>query len=210
MHGRLQPLPETPSSSSPAGSKHPGRRPLSALPHPNRLHFCSQPQAPGAPARLATHRSLLPKVPLSPKSVRAPSGPGVQAATHREGQQELPAEGPARGAWGSGWRHGRTPGQVAGRGTRRPGREGAAGRRAAAGAQECEAKNLARGGAAFLLGFSEAPASQPKGFSSDRGWGFQARPKDTDRPLLGIFLSLHFWKNSTGGNSLSPPPFYLR
>lgn len=26
----------------------------------------------------------------------------------------------------------------------------------------------------------------------------------------GIFLSLHFFKSATGGNSLSPPPFYLR
>lgn len=210
MHGRLQPLPETPSSSSPTGSQRPGRRPLSALPHPNRLHFCSQPQAPGAPARLATHRSLLLKVPSLPHLSVRPPGPvsrrPLTARVSRSCRQRAPLGEPGARAGAMGGLRGRSPAEAPGG----RGREGAAGRRAAAGAQECEAEDLARGGAAFLLGFSEAPASQPKGFSSDRGWGFQARPKDTDRPLLGIFLSLHFWKNSTGGNSLSPPPFYLR
>lgn len=142
-------------------------------------------------------------------SVRPP-GPvsrrPLTARVSRSCRQRAPLGEPGARAGAMGGLRGRSPAEAPGG----RGREGAAGRRAAAGAQECEAKNLARGGAAFLLGFSEAPASQPKGFSSDRGWGFQARPKDTDRPLLGIFLSLHFWKNATGGNSLSPPPFYLR
>lgn len=59
---------------------------------------------------------------------------------------------------------------------------------------------------AFLLGFSEASASHSRGFSFGRGWGSR---KDTDRPLLSIFLSLPFFKSATGGNSLSPPPFHL-
>ena len=57
---------------------------------------------------------------LPHRSVR-PLGTGIRAATHREGQQELPAKGSARGACGSRCRHGRTRRQVAGRGTRKAG-----------------------------------------------------------------------------------------
>lgn len=75
-------------------------------------------------------------------------------------------------------------------------------------AQECEAEQRSAQRVLFLVFLKRLPLSQGA-FPLDEG-GAPGASKDTDRPLLAIFLSLHFFKNSTGGNSLAPPPFYLR
>lgn len=56
---------------------------------------------------------------------------------------------------------------------------------------------------------SDAPASVPRGFSSGRGWSSRQVQKTPIGHSLLFFLCLHGFKNSTGGNFLSPPPFHL-
>lgn len=62
---------------------------------------------------------------------------------------------------------------------------------------------------ALFSRLSDAPASVPRGFSSGRGWSSGQVQKTPIGHSLLFFLSLHDFKNSTGGNSLWPPPFHL-
>lgn len=61
---------------------------------------------------------------------------------------------------------------------------------------------------ALFSRLSAAPASVPRGFSSGRGWSSGQVQKTPIGHSLLFFLSLHDFKNSTGGNSLWPPPFH--
>lgn len=128
-------------------------------PSPSLRHFFQPAPGPRTPAWAAATTDPRPQsFPSLPHGSVRPLGTGVRAATHREGQQELPAKGSARGACGSRCRHGRTRRQVAGRGTRKAGvgrRSRAKGRGPGAGwAGRAGVRGRERGARRELLFFS--------------------------------------------------------
>lgn len=103
--------------SSLSGARRPGREPFPGnLPPSLQLHSFNRSATPYPPLCPPPYKPPLPpKFPLAPPSGGAPlPGAGSRAATHREGQQQLPAQGSAPGACGAGGRHGSTRGQVTG------------------------------------------------------------------------------------------------
>lgn len=129
-------------------------------------------------------------VPSCPQAIGVPSRePVAWRATHREGQQELPAEGSAPATCGWGRRHrtrDRSPAQAPGGRSGRARRgEGPRARRWLGWLLRRSARRSRwRAERDALLDFSEASASHSRGFSSGGGRGSRCVRKTPIRPSL--------------------------
>lgn len=175
---------------SPWGSQLSGRDPLPICPPPPRpTPFSSHPEAPSPQLFPPPPPIPVPLVFLRTLGDRPLPRSGGRGYTHREGQQEQPAEGSAPGAGGAGCLHGEGSGQVAGRasgrGRRAPRGEG---RGPSAGWARCSGGARGGGGGArgevLFFSFSEAPASHPRGFSFGGGRGTRRVQKTPIGPSL--------------------------
>lgn len=186
----------------------------SPLPQPTAL-FSASPRPKNSPQGPPPPPTPAPKVsPPSPMGPCAHSGPGsgqpLTARVSRSCQQRAPLAEPVGRATAMGGLGGRSPAEAPeGRGGKaQPGEGPRARRRLGRPRRSARQRTWRAEGAAFLLGFSEAPASHPRSFSSDRGWGSRRVRNTPIGPSLVFSQVFISGRTPTGGNSLSAPPFF--
>lgn len=186
----------------------------SPLPQPTAL-FSASPRPKNPRMGRRHQRPPPPKFPLPPPWVRAPTrdrGPGSHSP---RGSAGVASKGlRSRSLWVAlpPWEDseaGRRPRHPEGRGGKaQPGEGPRARRRLGRPRRSARQRTWRAEGAAFLLGFSEASASHPRSFSSDRGWGSRRVRNTPIGPSLVFSQVFISGRTPTGGNSLSPPPFF--